>query len=111
MRTASLLLALAQFPVPAVYAADDTGSQAASAAIREVVAGKTCIGDDVLIFGKSLVGTTGTYERVGRPPGRYRIGDGTILILRGKDLHSHIATVSIPDHMLYMSTSKYLCGP
>jgi hypothetical protein len=110
MRAASFLFALGLVSSP-LHAAGESGSEAASAAIREVVAGKTCIGDDVLIFGKSLIGTSGNYERIGRPPGRYQIGEGTILILRGKDLHSHVATVSVPDHMLYMSTGKYRCEP
>ena len=44
------------------------------------------------------------------PPGIYQTDHGTILILRGKDLHSHVATVSVGDHILYMSASKYLCG-
>lgn len=83
--------------------------EASAAAIHEVVSGKTCVGDDLLIFGERDSNTSGKYERVGRSPGVYQVGYGTILILRGKELHSHVATVSTADHMLYMSTSKYRC--
>ena len=111
MRLVSLLSALALFPVSTLPIADDPGSEGSSAAIRQVIAGKTCLGDDVLIFGESTVGRIGRYERVGRSPGTYQIGYGTILILRGKDLHSHVATVSVADHLLFMSTDKYHCEP
>src|SRR4051794_6698581 len=109
MRSVPFILALFVFAHPAVLSAQVIGAEASSAAIHEVVSGKTCVGDDRLIFGESASGTSGSYERVGRAPGAYQIGYGTILILRGKQLHSHVATVSVPDHMLYMSTEKYRC--
>ena len=108
----SLLSSLALFPVSTLPIADDPGSEVSSAAIRQVIAGKRCVGDDVLIFGESTVGHIGRYERVvGWSPGTYQIGYGTILILRGKDLHSHVATVSVADHLLFMSSDKYHCEP
>ena len=85
--------------------------EASAAAIDEVISGKTCVGQDVLKFGEHNAQTSGHYERNGRPPGLYETGYGTILIKRGKDLHSHVATVSVEDHTLYMSADKYLCGP
>lgn len=85
--------------------------EASAAAIHKVISGKTCVGDDLLIFGQRNSKASGSYFRVGRPPGIYQIGYGTILILRGKELHSHVATVSLEDHILYMSTSKYRCDP
>lgn len=109
MRTVPFMIALVLSTTPGVLPAQDT--EASSAAILEVISGKTCVGDDLLIFGKSDTGASGSYERVGRAPGAYQIGYGTILIVRGRDLHSHVATVSVPDHMLYMSTGKYRCEP
>jgi len=85
--------------------------EASAAAIDEVISGKTCVGGDVLKFGEHSAKTSGHYERIGRPPGRYETGYGTILIKRGNDLHSHVATVSVKDHILYMSVDKYLCSP
>jgi hypothetical protein len=85
--------------------------EASAAAINQVIAGKTCVGDDVLIFGEHAPGTSGEYERVGRAPGLYQVGYGTLLIKRNKDLHSHVATVSVEDHILYMSASRYVCAP
>ena len=106
-----LLIALLLTPSSVPAAAQEPLFEASSAAIREVVGGKQCIGEDLLIFGKSSAGNAGSYERVGRPLGEYKIGYGTILILRGKDLHSHVATVSVRDHMLYMSAEKFRCDP
>lgn len=111
MRTVPVMLALTLFTNPDALLAQNTGSEASSTAIHEVVSGKKCVGDDFLIFGESDSGASGSYERVGRAPGAYQIGYGTILIVRGRELHSHVATVSVPDHMLYMSTEKYRCGP
>ena len=85
--------------------------EASASAIDEVISGKTCVGDDVLKFGEHDSGTSGRYERVGRPEGLYQTGYATILIKRGNELHSHVATVSVKDHMLYMSASTYRCGP
>jgi hypothetical protein len=85
--------------------------QGSAEAIREVVSGKVCVGDDVLKFGRSAPGASGTFNRVGRPIGTYEIGYGTIQILRGQELHGHVASVSVRDHMLYMSTTTYRCEP
>jgi hypothetical protein len=80
------------------------------AAIRMVVSGKVCSGDDVLTFGESAPGTAGTFERTGRPVGSYSVGYGTILIhRRDQDLHGHVTSVSPQDGVLYMSTSVYRC--
>jgi hypothetical protein len=107
----SIALIAGTIAVPAIAFAGDITTEPSAAAIREVVSGKTCVGNDVLIFGESSPGFGGTYERVGRPTGNYSVGYGTILIRRGHDLHGHVTSVSVPDHMLYMSTETYRCGP
>ena len=111
MRAVPFILAAAIFTTTGNLPAQNVPFEASAAAIHEVISGKTCVGDDLLIFGKRDPKTSGRYERVGRPPGAYQIGYGTIMILRGKELHSHVVTVSPPDHMLYMSADKYRCDP
>ena len=111
MRAVPFILAAAIFTHTGNLLAQNAPFEASAAAIHKVISGKICVGDDLLIFGERDPKTSGRYERVGRPPGAYQIGYGTILILRGKELHSHVATVSLPDHMLYMSTGKYRCDP
>ncbi len=96
--------------VAAVVSAQETAIDGSAVAIRTVVAGKTCQGDDALTFGKSAVGSPGTFERTGRPTGTYSVGYGTILVRRGEDLHGHVASVSPPDGMLYLGTATYRCG-
>jgi hypothetical protein len=111
MRAIPNLLAVAIAMTPGALSAQNIAFEASSTAIHNVISGKKCVGDDLLKFGASELGETGSYERIGRPPGDYQIGYGTILIRRGKDLHSHVATVSTQDHMLYLSTGKYHCDP
>ena len=111
MRTVPLILSAIIVTNAGVLSAQNALFEASATAIHEVVSGKTCVGDDLLIFGERDTRTSGKYERVGRAPGAYQIGYGTILILRDQELHSHVATVSQPDHMLYMSTGKYRCDP
>ena len=111
MRAVPLIVSAIIVLPPAALSAQHILFEASAAAIDQVIAGKTCIGDDVLIFGEHRSGTSGQYERVGRPPGLYQVGYGTLLIKRGKELHSHVATVSVEDHILYMSASKYICAP
>lgn len=96
--------------LPAMTAQSET-IQGSADAIRQVVAGKVCVGDDILKFGRSAPGMPATFNRVGRPIGTYEIGYGTIQILRGRKLHGHVAAVSVRDHMLYMSTTAYRCEP
>lgn len=65
---------------PAALAAPEETVDGPATAIRRVVSGQTCAGDDVLIFGESGLGSAETFERKGRPNGTYAIGYGTILI-------------------------------
>ncbi|MEH2611099.1 hypothetical protein [Bradyrhizobium sp. AZCC 1693] len=108
MRAPSLILFAAATAAPAVLFAQETVDGSA-AAIRAVVSGKTCTGDDILIFGKSVTGSAGTFERKGRPNGSYSVGYGTILIRRGQDLHGHVTSVSVRDRVLHMSAGTYRC--
>jgi len=109
MRAAHIVFLAAAATAPAAVCAQDVKFDGSAAAIRKVVAGKTCVGQDVLIFGEGGPGSAGTFMRVGRPAGTYDIGYGTILIHRGRDLHGHLTSVSVPDRMLYMSTGTYRC--
>jgi hypothetical protein len=110
MRPACIIfLAAAATAGPTVVSAQDVNFDGSAAAIRKVVAGKTCFGQDVLAFGESGAGSAGTFKRVGRPDGTYDVGYGTILIHRGRDLHGHVTSVSVPNRVLYMSTSTYQC--
>lgn len=110
MRAPSIILLIAVTAAPAALAAPEETVDGSATAIRKVVSGETCTGDDVLIFGKSGPGSAGTFERKGRPNGIYTIGYGTILIRRGQDLHGHVTSVSVSEHVLHMSTGTYRCG-
>ena len=110
MRILPFIFAAAILTLPVDLPAQNVPFEASARAIHEVISGKKCVGDDLLIFGERDPKTSGSYERVGQPPGEYQIGFGTILILRDGRLHSHVATVSLEDHMLYMSADKYRCG-
>ena len=105
------IIALAATVVSLPVFAQNVTTQGSAEAIREVVAGNTCVGDDVLKFGQSAPGSPGIFSRIGQPDGEYAIGYGTILILRDHKLHGHVASVSAVDHTLYMSTETYRCGP
>jgi hypothetical protein len=83
----------------AVVSAEEGAVDGSAMAIRTVVSGKTCVGDDVLTFGKSAPGSVGAFERVGRPAGTYSVGYGTILIRRDQDVHGHVASVSQHRHL------------
>ena len=109
MRATSIVFLAAASIAPAAASAQDLNFDGSAAAIRKVVAGRTCVGQDVLTFGESGPGLPGTFKRVGRPNGTYDIGYGTILIHRGHDLHGHVTSVSVPKRMLYMSTGTYQC--
>lgn len=109
MKVPCIVVVVAAMAAPAIASAQDIAIAGSVDAIRQVVSGKTCVGEDVLIFGESIRGAGGTYERLGRAKAIYSIGYGTILIRRDQDLHGHVASVSVPDHMLFMSTSKYRC--
>jgi len=111
MRTAyKIVVAVLALSTPAIASAQEVAIDGSAAAIREVVSGKTCVGEDILKFGESVVGLAGAFERIGRPEGAYAIGYGTILIRRGERLHGHVASVSVLDDRLYMSTETYRCG-
>lgn len=111
MRVPSVILLVAATAVPVLLAAQEETVDGSATAIRAIVSGKTCTGEgeDVLIFGKSTAGSRGTFERKGHPNGSYTIGYGTILIRRGKDLHGHVASVSVPSHVLHLSANAYRC--
>lgn len=110
MRVLPITLLIAATATSAALAAPEGTVDGSVAAIRQVVSGETCTGADVLIFGESAPGTAGTFERKGHPSGAYAVGYGTILIRRGQDLHGHVTSVSVADHVLYMSTGTYRCG-
>jgi hypothetical protein len=91
--------------IPTLVFAQEASVDGSATAIRKVIAGKTCVGDDVLVFKE-----TGKFERTGSPNGAYSVGYGTILIRRGQDVHGHLTSVSVRDQLLHMSTSTYQCG-
>jgi hypothetical protein len=103
------MAAVAAMATPVVASAQGPVIDGSALAIQEVVSGKTCIGDDVLAFGKNIARSGGTFERSGRAKATYSIGYGTILIRRNGNLHSHVTSVFVPDQMLYMSSSTYHC--
>jgi hypothetical protein len=106
--TRILVLATAASLAAAVSAQETIDGSAP--AIRSVVAGHTCLGNDTLKFGASSPGVPGVFERNGRPAATYSIGYGTILVRRGDDVHGHVASVSPLDGTLYLSTGTYRCG-
>ena len=109
MRRTSIALFVAAMSMPVGVFAGHTGFDSSSGAIKTVVSGKTCIGSDTLRFGKIGADFSGTFERTGKRPAEYHVGEGTILILRDGDLHGYVTSVSVPDRMLYMSVGKYRC--
>lgn len=110
MRKICALALAAATGAPAALLAQEAPIDGSAIVIRQVVSGKTCLGDDVLTFGVSAPGSPGTFERAGEPAGTYSIGYGTILIRRDQDLHGHLASVSPLDRVLYLSTGTYRCG-
>lgn len=112
MKAPAIVLLVAATATPASLPAQEKAVDGSAAAIRGVISGQTChgTGEDILIFGESGPGLPGTFERKGLPRGTYSTGYGTILIRRGQDLHGHVTSVSVPDHVLYMSTGTYRCG-
>lgn len=109
-RALTVVVTASAIATPAIAAEPDIISGCA-AAIRDVVSGKTCVGADVLKFGKALAGSFATFERIGRRKGTYTVGYGTILIQRGHSLHGHVTSVSETAHKLYMSKETYQCEP
>lgn len=109
MRTPLGIVLLATLATPAAHAAQEESVDGSAAAIRKVVSGEICRGDDVLVFGPSTPGSPGTFERQGQPKGTYLIGYGTILVRRGQDLHGHVTAVSPAGHLLYFSAGTYRC--
>lgn len=110
MRVACLFFAAAAAAAPTATPAQNAMVDGSAAAIREVVSGKTCVGDGVLTFGEAGPGSDGTFRRTGRPDGTYAIGYGTILVRRGQDLHGHVTSVSVPDRVLHIGADTYRCG-
>jgi len=111
VKTISIAFVAMMCSAPAAASAEDVSTDGSPAAIYEVISGKTCVGDGVLVFGASAPGSSGTFTRQGRPPGTYSVGYGTIMIRRDQSLHGHIASVSVANHVLYMSTGLYQCDP
>jgi hypothetical protein len=109
MRTTSIALFGIIAGTAAAAHAQETPIEGSAAAIRSVVSGKTCVGDDILRFAEIGPGASGVFERTGHAAAIYAVGNGTILIERDGKLHSHVTSVSVRDHMLYMSTSRYRC--
>lgn len=109
MKTPGLSVVVAAMAASAMVSAQEVATGSAEA-IRAVVSGKTCVGTDVLTFGTSAQGAAGTYDRHGRPKATYSIGYGTILVRRDGSVHGHVASVSVPEHRLYLSASTYRCG-
>lgn len=110
MRAPTMIFLVAATAAPAVLAAQEETVDGSATAIRRVVSGQTCTGADVLVFGESGPGSAETFGTQGSPNGIYTIGYGTILIRRGQDLHRHVTSVSVSDHVLHMSTGTYRCG-
>lgn len=109
MKTPRVFIVVVAMAASAIASAQE-GATGSAEAIRKVVSGKTCVGTDVLKFGESVRGSAGTYDHVGYTYATYSIGYGTILVRRDSSLHGHVATVSVPNHMLYLSTSTYRCA-
>lgn len=93
-----------------VVSAQETDIDGSAPAIRTVVAGKKCVGADVLTFGTSSAGVPGTFQRADSPAAMYNVGYGTIMIRRGEEIHGHMASVSLQSGTLYLSKGTYRCG-
>jgi hypothetical protein len=93
-----------------VVSAQETDIDRSAQAIRAVVAGKKCVGVDVLAFGTSSAGVPGTFERANNSTAMYAVGYGTIMVRRGEEVHGHVASVSPLNGMLYLSKNTYRCG-
>lgn len=109
MRISGIVVVAAAMTTSAIVTAQQTTFDGSASAIRAIISGKTCKGRDILKFGKIVPGAAGTFERAGSPIGIYSIGYGTILIRRQGKLHGHVTSVSVPDHMLYLSADRYQC--
>lgn len=83
------------------------------AEVRQVISGHTCVSadGDVLTFGKSQAGSSGTFEHTGRPAGSYAIGFATLLVKRHDGLHSHVIAVSPEKSTLHLGGIAYRCQP
>jgi hypothetical protein len=110
MRTPPILVATAMIvSAPVTAFAQAPATDGSPTAIRTVISGKKCAGKDILKFGKSKPGSVGRFKRVGQPAGTYAIGYGTILVRRSHHLRGYVASVSVPRHLLYLSTEIYRC--
>jgi hypothetical protein len=109
MRTSTIGVLAAAMTVSAIASAQQTIYDGSEVAIREIVSGHTCKGKDILKFGAITPGAAGRFERAGSPIAVYTVGYGTILIRRGGELHGHVTSVSVHDHMLYLSADRYQC--
>jgi len=109
MRTSAIVALAATMTVSVIASAQQTIYDGSEVAIRAVISGHTCIGRDILKFGAITPGAAGRFERAGSPIADYTVGYGTILIRRGGELHGHVTSVSVRDHMLYMSADRYQC--
>lgn len=87
------------------------GIVADAAEIRRTISGKTCFGPNgrEIRFGDSTPDSPGTFIRVGVTPGTYQIGYGTLLVKRGKELHSHVVVVSLEGSQLHLGGNAYRC--
>jgi hypothetical protein len=91
----------------------DLGIAGDAAEIRKVVSGRSRVSaeGDVLKFGPSRAGSSGTFERTGRPAARYAIGYATLLVSRNSELHGHVIVVWPEDEVLHFGGQAYRCGP
>jgi len=108
-------LFVAAIALGCVPAHAEVRTEAKASVIRDMIAGRTCVSATSLVrFGLSAPDSPGTFERSGRLPGKYAIGNGTVLIKRGETLHSHIAIVSgpgTPAAVLLFSGERFHCAP
>jgi len=90
-------------------------SEAKASVLHNTISGKTCVNSVGFVkFGPSAPGSRGTFERNGRRPGTYAIGNGTLLIERQGLLHSHVMLVSAPetaDPVLLFNGERFRCQP
>lgn len=105
----------AAFALASVPANAEVPAEAKASAIRDMIAGKVCVSETSHVrFGASAPGSSGTFERKGRLPGKYAVGSGTVLIERGETLHSHVAIVSnpgTPEAILHFNGERFRCAP